>query len=346
MRPLRYALPLVLTVPALAQSFNIDVGPNLILAPEPPPTYGAAADQFGQWMPFEDPFGLQTLVDLSGGQPGATLESDNGSWVNVWPSVITSSGDQELMEDFQWLPNLDVPVTWSFAGLQPGEYELFTYASDPSGGQMTRIEVLGSVDPAKVVGGPWPGGHFEGNTYCRHLVTVTDGSFTVIAMGDGPQPNNSGALNGFQLVKLDGGGGPVGGNYCTPANLNSTGSAAAIFGFGSDVAGDNFLTLTADQLPANQFAYFLASQTQDFVAFPGGSQGNLCLGGTVGRFVTQIQNSGPGGEVTISVNLSAIPVNPPAQVMPGETWSFQCWFRDVNPTPTSNFTDGLEILFQ
>ena len=32
-------------------------------------------------------------------------------------------------------------------------------------------------------------------------------------------------------------------------------------------------------------------------------------------------------------------------IQSGETWNFQAWFRDSNPTATSNFTDGLEIQF-
>jgi hypothetical protein len=35
------------------------------------------------------------------------------------------------------------------------------------------------------------------------------------------------------------------------------------------------------------------------------------------------------------------------QVLAGQTWNFQCWFRDaVGGVATSNFTDGLSILFQ
>ena len=33
-------------------------------------------------------------------------------------------------------------------------------------------------------------------------------------------------------------------------------------------------------------------------------------------------------------------------VQPGETWHFSCWYRDQNPTPTSNFTGGLTVTFQ
>ena len=32
-------------------------------------------------------------------------------------------------------------------------------------------------------------------------------------------------------------------------------------------------------------------------------------------------------------------------VLPGDTWHFQCWYRDANPGVTSNFSDGLSITF-
>ncbi len=141
-------------------------------------------------------------------------------------------------------------------------------------------------------------------------------------------------------------GGEVGSVYCSPANLNSTGEPAIIAGYGSDaVAADN-LTLVAEQMPSHQFGYFLTSQTQDFVANPAGSQGNLCLGGTIARYAAQVQSTGAGGTFWLAIDLTAIPTTPPTSVLPGETWNFQAWFRDANPTNTSNFTDGLEILFQ
>ncbi len=54
--------------------------------------------------------------------------------------------------------------------------------------------------------------------------------------------------------------------------------------------------------------------------------------------------SGPTG--SLQVDLNAIPVNPPQPALAGETWNFQCWFRDNNPALTSNFTDGLSVTFQ
>ena len=138
--------------------------------------------------------------------------------------------------------------------------------------------------------------------------------------------------------------GPVGQSYCGPANLNSSGMSARVHASGSAVAGSS-LRLIADRLPPQQFGYFLASQAQGFVPNPGGSQGNLCLGGTIARFVAQLGNSGPTGQIAIDVDTSAIPLSPPITVQPGETWSFQLWFRDKNPGRTSNFTDGVAVAF-
>ena len=36
-------------------------------------------------------------------------------------------------------------------------------------------------------------------------------------------------------------------------------------------------------------------------------------------------------------------VNPPQPVQSGDTYNFQCWYRDVGGT--NNFTDAVEIMF-
>ena len=140
--------------------------------------------------------------------------------------------------------------------------------------------------------------------------------------------------------------GPLGQNFCGPANLNSTGQPAVISAWGDVDITKNLCELTGRQLPQNQFGYFLASETQAFISLPPGSQGNLCLGGNIGRFVTQVGNSGASGELQIDVDLNNIPVFPPVAAQPGDTWHFQLWFRDNNPGPTSNFTDAVSVTFQ
>lgn len=134
--------------------------------------------------------------------------------------------------------------------------------------------------------------------------------------------------------------------YCAPAVPNSSGFPASMDAQGSLAAADNDFTLFAQQMPTNQFGYFLTSQTEDFVIGAGGSQGNLCLGGQIGRYTGDVQNTGIFGTFQLTLDLTAMPVGAGTAVLPGDTWRFQCWFRDGNPTPTSNFTDALRLTFQ
>ncbi len=141
---------------------------------------------------------------------------------------------------------------------------------------------------------------------------------------------------------------PVGTTYCGPSNLNSSGLAASISGQGSPTAAHNQLVLRAESMPPGQFGYFLVSTQAGLIPTPGGSQGDLCMGGLLGRFnsTSQIRNSGPTGSFELEVDLTSLPVNPVRSVLAGETWQFQAWYRDQNPHSTSNFTEGLAIPYQ
>jgi hypothetical protein len=88
---------------------------------------------------------------------------------------------------------------------------------------------------------------------------------------------------------------------------------------------------------------------QGFTGNPGGSQGNLCLSGSIGRYVAtgQIKNSGSAGifDLTLDLNQTPTPTGL-VSVAAGETWNFQAWYRDaVGGSATSNFSDGLTISF-
>ncbi len=164
------------------------------------------------------------------------------------------------------------------------------------------------------------------------------------------------SFNGTSAWTWNGAGGPctgacvltgskalVGANYCGPAAPNSSGAPGQITASGSVSVVENNLTLTAIQLPPGQFGYFLASETQgSFV--PMGSQGTICVAGNIGRFnAASSIIQGPAG--SLHVDLGSVPVNPPQAVLPGDTWNFQCCYRDVNPALTSNFTDAVSIPF-
>lgn len=135
----------------------------------------------------------------------------------------------------------------------------------------------------------------------------------------------------------------LGTNYCTPGVANSTGLPAQMSASGSDVLTNNDLTLTATDLPPQSFGFFITSMTTGNSQGPA-SQGILCLGGSIGRYVADIWNSGATGEASVTIDLNAMPTPNgfvPAQM--GQTWHFQAWYRDANPTATSNFTDGLSV---
>jgi hypothetical protein len=162
----------------------------------------------------------------------------------------------------------------------------------------------------------------------RGVLGAANGSFVLDPGSDGP-------LSGAAL-------GALGTPFCS-AVANSSGLPAAIAAFGSEAATDDDLVLHAVCLPEGQFGYFLASQTQaQPPVTPPGRQGVLCLAGNIGRYTTTAQIiQGPTG--SIQVDLTSIPVNPPTAVLPGDTWNFQCWYRDNNPGPTSNFTDAVSV---
>ncbi|MCP3915437.1 MAG: hypothetical protein GY711_07775 [bacterium] len=127
----------------------------------------------------------------------------------------------------------------------------------------------------------------------------------------------------------------VGTSFCGPAVPNSTGLSATIQVYGSPLIAEDELTLSARGLPPGEFGYFLVGRTPGLFQ-PPGSSGFICLNGNIGRYnpVAAIVD-GPGG--FLEVDLAAIPVNPPVPAMTGDTWHFQCWFRDAG---TSHFTDA------
>ncbi|MEM8713091.1 MAG: hypothetical protein AAGG01_19255, partial [Planctomycetota bacterium] len=131
------------------------------------------------------------------------------------------------------------------------------------------------------------------------------------------------------------------------AQPNSTGVPGELAAFGSTFVSIGNLRFVASSLPANAFGYLGCSTTPAFVPNAGGSTGNLCLGGDVGRFDAQVASSGAAGVIETIVDLDAIP-QPTGAVaaMVGDVWRFQLWHRDVasgGTGVTSNFTKGIEV---
>lgn len=139
----------------------------------------------------------------------------------------------------------------------------------------------------------------------------------------------------------------IGSTYCA-ANPNSTGVVGAISAEGSTVVLANDVTVNCGDLPLNSFGIFVVSRDQGFTPNPGGSEGNLCLGGAIGRYSQPVLNAGSTGEVSLPIDLTMV-AHPMVlfAVVPGDTLNFQYWHRDFIPFTgaTSNYSEGLEIGF-
>lgn len=135
--------------------------------------------------------------------------------------------------------------------------------------------------------------------------------------------------------------------YCSSA-VNASGARARMQTLGSVAVAANDVTLRCVDMPVNTFGLFVTSRSRGFTANPGGSLGDLCIGGTIGRFNGLIQNSGSAGQISAAINAAALPEGgATVAAAPGDTWYFQCWFRDLNMgLPASNFSDGVELTFR
>ena len=114
------------------------------------------------------------------------------------------------------------------------------------------------------------------------------------------------------------------------------------------MTANNDVVLIADRLPLNTFGFFVVSLEQGFSPLANGaSDGNLCLGGVIGRYSApmNIGDTGVDGTFSLRIDLTEIPQGGPTlSVQPGQSLNFQAWHRDSSARG-SNFTNGLEITF-
>ncbi|MEM9381305.1 MAG: nidogen-like domain-containing protein [Planctomycetota bacterium] len=141
----------------------------------------------------------------------------------------------------------------------------------------------------------------------------------------------------------------IGGDLCAPNAVNSTGLPGLLWAAGTDNALDNDVTIHCADLSANAFGYLAVSQSMGFLSTPGGSQGDVCIAGLdIGRYSStplQVSNAGIGSQ---AVDLTQIPTPRmgPIAAVAGQTFGWQLWYRDMNPTGTSNWTNAVRVTFQ
>ncbi len=203
------------------QSFNVDLdgffGPRSLGTGVPQPSFGGAAGQRGLWN-FIYVLEHRTipLQDISGRWTGATYTAwggigSGGGWRN--PRLDLG----EVNDDF-WLLMGDAAeigspfgrgalfepplIIYTFEGLEPGLYEVFTYAVAPYG-HPARVEVTvpgAATENPQVCTGPirndWT--FLRGVTHTVHPVGVDAGTLQIWVTG--PPPHSK--VNGFQIVKV------------------------------------------------------------------------------------------------------------------------------------------------
>ncbi|MBL4771440.1 MAG: hypothetical protein JKY61_09940 [Planctomycetes bacterium] len=153
---------------------------------------------------------------------------------------------------------------------------------------------------------------------------------------DGANPN--GGAFAFEF--------PIGADVCSGV-VNSTGQPGQIRALGTTIAAEGNLRMQAVNLPANQAGYFLASRQTGFFPNSGGSLGTLCLAGSILRLNTpaHLGLSGADGRRTIQLDPAAFPSPGHPPILSGQTWIFQYWYRDNQPTPATNFTGATAVMF-
>lgn len=136
--------------------------------------------------------------------------------------------------------------------------------------------------------------------------------------------------------------------YCV-GNPNSTGQGASIDIVGSPEIALNAFELSASNLPPFQWSYFLTAPSQGNASLGGGSQGVLCLGAPVLRLnrtnLGEIAQTTGAGTRTLQLDIAG-PLPQGYSYLPGSTWHFQLWYRDLNPGPTSNTSEGISVMFR
>ena len=265
------ALVAALARATAAQDFNVDVG---LPGSQPPATY-AAAGQAGVWnstlSAHTPPFtpgptpSDDMLVDIHGNPTGVGFHQFGGMdlYTVVDPSV--SGDDAALLNDYLATHSPSLATCPYLNGLENGTYEVLTYAWMPNN-PATLQKVNFDGHPGQTfIGGAWTGGHVEGITYSRDIITVTTGHIGWhIGIPSGGATHPGAAFAGFQIRKIDSAWNDLG------QGLAGVGGTPQLSGSGTLLPGDPvFLDLTNAR--KNAVAYFVIGAGSVNLPFYGGT---------------------------------------------------------------------------
>lgn len=345
----RTVLAIALCAPsAFTQSFNVDIGPNVVFG-LPSANYAGGALQPGLWNGWAGDLPTN-LTSIDGATTGATARYLLFTLPETETNIPGSSGgDERLMDDrrvstttFGAIEDVEISGLWN------GDYEVFTY-SFGSSAYLTTVQVFGSPDPMVVLGnasGIFPGGQVLNTTFSIHRVAVTNG---VITIEIDTATNNWSTITGFQLKWSP--GVPLG--YCT-AKVNSLGCMPLVTSSGvpSATSGSGFDISCSNVRNVKVGLLLYGTSGHAAIPFQGGT---LCLSSPIRR--TPSTNSGgtllPAADCSgvwqIDFNafvVGALGGNPAAALsVPGTAVDAQWWGRDPGFAPPNNsaLSAGIEF---
>lgn len=188
-----------------AQSFNIDLdvgfGPPEGGNGAPSAAFGAASGQAGVWnrIGAASHSTAWSLVDLGGEITGASL-TNTISGAGGGSGWTGNTGDHRLlMNDYK---RITIPCTYTFSGLLPGRYTIYTYGVDAVERVLPlRVEVPGAQSPVQLSGqGLMSGNQFAlGITHAIHELNLDGSSFSMI-LSKANETLPAPSVNGLQLV--------------------------------------------------------------------------------------------------------------------------------------------------
>ncbi len=358
---------------ASSQNVNINLGTTLTNQ-RPANSFGAAANQAGYWNLVSANAATTTnIADLAGNPTGVSV-SLVGGFGNFGVLNPNWSGDDAKL--LQYAADVGTngsggglggTITWTFSGVTPGNYEVYTYgiAPDFPATYRTRVAVTGAVEPAQIVGGAWTNvPYVQGITHARHTVTVGASQSIVVVTSDPGTPfGNLPTVNGFQIKVAGGGGGGTGmvtpfcfgdgtGTACPCGNssgfganegcLNSLGLGAKLGATGNASISNDTLQLQGTQMANSSALYFQGTAQQTGGAGAVFGDGLRCAAGSITRLGTKTNAAGassyPGiGDQSVSQR---------GVVVGAGTREYQVWYRNAAAFCTSstfNLTNGLQV---
>lgn len=203
-----------------------------------------------------------------------------------------------------------------------------------------RLDIDGATRVARA---SVDGLHVLTSPFAAQLCPFPGPPFALATFGD--YSGDEGGVVAWRRVETDSAPGEQ--IYCLGSTQpNSLGRIPVTLSNGARSVALNALVLTTNGVPPGSYGYYLTSRASALAMPAAGSQGNLCLGGALGRLNRpgEVLQASAFQVVSLPLDLLALP-QPlgPVAALPGDSWHFQFWYRDANPGPTSNLSAALWV---